>query len=230
MFDSKKNIEILKQAFDEYSKRYVAALPTDEELTDLTLSDKFERKMQRLIKAEKRKLYYLYNTVAKRVACIVLAIIISFTTVTFSVDALREPFVKFVVEVYEKFTSLFFEKDTEIQSSEEEFVFVPIEPSYIPDGYVLEHKEQTFSNLLCIYSDGNGNKIHYRQRAYLNITMNIDTETTHHENILINNNEAVYYEKYNTSNIIFNNGEYIFVISSQLTKEEIIKIAESIKN
>ena len=81
MFNSKENIRVLKHAFDEYSKQFVETLPSEQELAHLTFSDKFERKMQRIIKAEKNHYYYLVNTLAKRVACIALAIILSFTTV-----------------------------------------------------------------------------------------------------------------------------------------------------
>ncbi len=67
----------------------------------------FESQMQRLIQKQKG-IYRLVNTVGKRVACIVLVILVSLTTTVFSVEALRVPVVKaienFFVEVKEKLT------------------------------------------------------------------------------------------------------------------------------
>lgn len=192
MFNSKENIEILKHVFDEYSKQYVETLPSDDALAHLTFSEEFEQKMRRIIKAEKNRYYYLVNTLAKRVACIVLAIILSFTTVTFSVDALREPFVEFVVEVYEKFTSLFFSKNTENQGSEESFVFKPIEPTYIPEGYKLESSDLFPTSFRCIYKDLSGNEINFLQKLKVDNLLNIDTENSNYQEITFGNQKGVF--------------------------------------
>ena len=228
MLNSKDNIAILKLAFDEYSKQYGETLPSDDELAHLTFSEKFEQKMRRIIKAEKNRYYYLVNTLAKRIACFVLAIILSFTTVTFSVDALREPFVEFVVEVYEKFTSLFFSKDTTNQSSEKNFVFEPIEPTYIPEGYKLESREQTAFSLLCVYINKNGEKLYYRQKIGDSIEININTEKVDYQNIDINKIQAIYYYNKNVPTITFNTKGQTYSILGNTTKHELIKIAESI--
>ncbi len=67
----------------------------------------FESQMQRLIQKQKG-IYRLVNTVGKRVACIILVILVSLTTTVFSVEALRVPVVKaienFFVEVKDKLT------------------------------------------------------------------------------------------------------------------------------
>ena len=70
-------------------------------------SPQFESKMQSVIKYQKgfRK---LINTTGKRVACIILSILLTLTTTVFSVEALREPVVdaiqSFFINVKEQLT------------------------------------------------------------------------------------------------------------------------------
>lgn len=53
MFLSKEIDEKLIMAFELYNKRLCESLPTDEELEHITFSDAFEKKMQKLISAQK---------------------------------------------------------------------------------------------------------------------------------------------------------------------------------
>ncbi len=59
--------------------------------------------------------------------------------------------------------------------------------------------------------------------------MIIDTEETELETIAINGCEGFFYSNKGINNILWNDGYYGFIISSSIHKEEIIKIAESIK-
>ena len=55
-----------------------------------------------LIKLQKKSYYQDINTVGNRVASIVVVFILCLFITVFSVKALREPFINFVVETYEK--------------------------------------------------------------------------------------------------------------------------------
>ncbi|HOB36923.1 MAG TPA: hypothetical protein PKX71_04540 [Candidatus Avimonas sp.] len=63
----------------------------------------FENKMRKLIQNQKRSYWKYINTATKRVAVIMLAIVITFAS-AMSVKAIREPVVNTIVEIYEKFT------------------------------------------------------------------------------------------------------------------------------
>ena len=92
-------------------KKLSDSLPTDEELKDITFSEDFENKMQKLIKMQKKSYFHLINTVGKWVAVIILAIMISLTATTFGVKAIRESVIKFITETFEKFTAVSVEDD-----------------------------------------------------------------------------------------------------------------------
>lgn len=123
----------LRSALEICVERYCNSLPTKEELADITFSEKFEKRMEKLIRRQRKFYYSFINTAGKRVTMIALAIIIGLSTVTLSVEAIREPVVRFIIEDFEKFTDVTFYED-----SETSFEFVKAQPTYIPEGFVLE--------------------------------------------------------------------------------------------
>ncbi|MDY3990017.1 MAG: hypothetical protein SOY88_12190, partial [Massilioclostridium sp.] len=59
---------ILKQAVEQYQQNWVMELPSEKELgRKYRFSKDFTRKMEQLVKMEKRPLYHMFNTVGKRV-------------------------------------------------------------------------------------------------------------------------------------------------------------------
>ena len=103
--------EEFKAAFREVVSSEFAHIPTDEDSIDFTFSEKFNKKMEKLIKSQRKSYYILINTVGKRVAILFVAIITLFTA-SMSVKAIREPVINFIIEVYESFTKYFFEGET----------------------------------------------------------------------------------------------------------------------
>ena len=94
----------LRGYFALYTKAYRATLPTEEELEKISFSERFERRMEKLIRRQRRFYYAWIDTVGKRVAWIAVGLLACLTVTTFSVDAIREPVAKFMVETYEKFS------------------------------------------------------------------------------------------------------------------------------
>ena len=103
--------EEFKAAFREVVSSEFAHIPTDESSIDFTFSEKFNKKMEKLIKSQRKSYYIFINTVGKRVAILFVAIITLFAA-SMSVKAIREPVINFIIEVYESFTKYFFEGET----------------------------------------------------------------------------------------------------------------------
>ena len=83
---------ILKNAFtDAYS------LPLKE--YSHSFSEEFEKRMNTLIKSQK-SILRLVNTTGKKVASVVLALLIITASTVFGVSAIREPVVKAIKEFY----------------------------------------------------------------------------------------------------------------------------------
>lgn len=100
--------------------------------------------------------------------------------------------------------------------------------NYVPKGFKLIEKDTDKLEYTYIYEKENS--ILYISKSMLTTNIHFDTEKYGSENIKINNLNAIYY-KINDLNcgIIFNNGEYVFSISGNLNKDELVKIAQNIK-
>ena len=129
---SQKEKSIIYEAFDMYYLDYCKTLPSNEELSHITFTKEFEERMRKLIEREKKFYFYWINTVRKRVAIIILVIIISLTSVTFGVKAIREPVIRFILETFEKFTNITFVNDDETEILANDFIFENKFPTYIP--------------------------------------------------------------------------------------------------
>lgn len=225
MFSSEKNLEILKSAIDIYIKEYVDNLPEEDSEFD-GFSGEFEKKMQNLIKQQKRFYYAYINSVGKRVACIILIICISMFATVFSVKALREPFINFIVETYNKFTSIFIEENV---NNSDDINFEVITPQFIPEDFKSNAPSQTGTGYMCMYTNSEGDYFIYTQDLYHGWQSIVDTENVTYEKLYMNSLEAIYYENKGINSIVFNNEKYIYRISGSISKETIIQIAESIK-
>ena len=225
MFSSKSDTEILYQALDLYTKECVEALPDDTEAEAYTFSKNFEIKMQKLINFRKKPYYKYLNTVAKRVASVVLITLVCLFVAVFSVKALREPFIDFIVETYEKFTSLLTEKEL----PDENFEFTIKKPQYIPEGYVAQNITKDGKMYMCTYNNSEKGYFVYLQNLAGNWKSVIDTENIIYEDITINSVGGIFYKNKDMNCIAFDDGIYTYNISGYISKEELIKIAESIK-
>ena len=139
MIFSRSEISKLNNAFTVYCQIY-AGKYKESDNNEIEFSSYFEERMEKLIERQKKTYFKIINTAVKRVACIIVAILILAGTVI-SVDALREGIKNFFIEVYEKFSTIVFEKSN-LNSTE---ITVCYDPKYIPDGYiVIDEKKSTF--------------------------------------------------------------------------------------
>ena len=198
-----------------------------EETVEHTFSPEFEGQMDKLIKRRRKPYYSIINTVGKRVAVIILAFfIVSFTTVM-SVEALRKPFLKFITNM--------FSTHSEIKSDSDDSKEYPktIESKYDitngVNGYGRDVLCDESSKVSLHYSLGD-NLIEFEQRVVDGFTGYYNTEDAAIEHIDINGHDAMgWLDNHNYYNLIWNNGEYVIVISSNISKSELIEMAKSVQ-
>ena len=141
-----------------------------------------------------------------------------------SVDALRNAFIDFIVSVYEKF-SIIFTEDKKAPETIEEIYNI----TYDLNDYTIDYQEynEIFRNTVYVKDDYVIDFSQYTKSAYDLLINRENAETTA---IDINGNEAVYfYDNHNYSHIIWDNGNYIIDISSNIDKSTLISIAKSVK-
>lgn len=226
MFLSKEIDEKLIMAFELYNKKLCESLPTDEELKHITFSDAFENKLQKLIAAQKKSYFYLINTVGKRVAIIIAAIIITLTATTFGVKAIRETVIEFITETFERFTKVSVVDDEPDTQPE----LVKVAPTYIPDGYIVQSENLLGEVYKIAYKNQDDKFIDYIQKFGYGTIHNVNTEDVKYENIHINYSEGIKYINNGINTVIFADETYMYTVCGKVSFDELIKMAESIKS
>lgn len=216
----------LRAAFDLYVREQDALLPTKEELSSVTLSPEFHARMAKLLARRRRGYYRMFGTWGRRVASILIALLVATTTVTFSVKALREKVIEFFAEVFGTHTVVTFVDDK--QDVPDEIAFEPRMPSYIPDGYVVETEEYYGLAYEITYVNSDGNRIQYDQMPKDNMKMTLDTENVEYRNITIGSYQGVVYTNKGRTVAIFVDEEYVYRFSGILDEDEMVKIFKSI--
>ncbi len=221
---SKSETHKLNKAFEIYSQ-LTAEKYKEFQNQDVPFSLDFERRMEKLINRNKKPYFRLINTVAKRVAVIIAAIIIVLTSTVFSVEALREGVKNFVIEAYEKFSTIVFRKNSSTSTE----IMVYYEPMYIPKGYILAEEKRLDYDYIKTFKNSNGDEIVYIQSCDLENGRNINTENAITEEI--NGGFYVYIPSSKTRMFIKSNGiyEYYFRCSKKVSKEDLLKMADSIE-
>lgn len=105
--------------------------------------------------------------------------------------------------------------------------------TWIPDGYELVEHEQDEIQEIFVFEDHNKNQLICITRKSTPSKSGINTEDALTDEIYINNLPGLYYEQENFIEVIWNTGEYYYYINAEsknISKEDLIRIAESREN
>lgn len=219
------NIEItddlLYELVPKAEKIILEQLPTEKELNYI-FSKAFEKKMKKLLKKNSDK-YFIKSF--KKIAVTFLIISSIILTTVMSVEALRAKIFKVIKEIYKELTSISFIVDNDDSNID----FIVMEAEYIPKGFDKIDTEKLYTMIFITYKNEDGEEIIYKQNKITNGTSIIDTENAEIENIVINGYKGQIVYKNETNHLIWLDNEYLYSIRSTIEKEELIKMAESIK-
>lgn len=225
--------EMLYSSCENVENYLLNQLPNEDELNH-DFSDKFNGKMNKLIKYEKcnQMVNKIYKH-SKSIVAILVFTTIGIFTLTMTVEALRNQFFDVVKEVYEKFTSYVFSTTVDINEGSFEIKL----PGYLPDGFEVTEKLEGSNEMIVIYKNNDGIEITYHYYKIIDGKTSTDAEGAEIDKILVNNLEANYIEKGNTKKLTWNDDRYFYGLSMSsmqdsnvnVNKKELISIAESIK-
>ena len=100
------------------------------------------------------------------------------------------------------------------------------EPTYIPDGFELVVDDLLTVSHFMYYEKG-GKSFSFDQ-GIMNGVISVDSENMKRETVVIQGYEGQMNSKKGETILVWATNEYIFTISSNLGKEEILKVAESV--
>jgi hypothetical protein len=161
----------------------------------------------------------------RRIICISAAML-ALAAGAMSAEASRNPVKDFVVQFFEKFSSADFDaKKTFSPQDIKEF-----SPTWLPDGYRLESSEKNNDFSRQVYKNSAGEKLVFKQTLATGSIM-FDTENGSKkvEKLKIGNCEAFFYSSDKTSTLYWSDGICLFSLSGNISRDEMIKIAESTK-
>ena len=202
-----KGLGVLKEAFQEIDKWEYENLHL-EALEEVIPSPAYIKRMERLMKWQKRSCWKYVNTVGKRIAMIAVVIALTFG-LSMSVSAVREPVVKFFVHIYERFVEFFYDDDVVTKAPDTiETVYTL---GYVPEGYELESCEIGKTMVVFIWTNGAGEQVVFSQ-GLLGEYSFMDNENSAYELLYVNDMSVAYIEKQDDSFYYWNTAEFRFLL------------------
>lgn len=200
-------IKLLKEALLEEDLREIAiidALPDEK----FVFSEKYKIEMQKLLNKHKKYTHTANRFIPKRLVGVLVAILITLTLMM-SISAIREPVVKFIVNVYESFISIFVEEDEGAKSPQE------IENLYLPTDGIQGYRVQSSYNQGKISSTvwiNDNNEVIFLEQSILenNYQAFIDKESINYETTRIGSFDIHYMIKNDSYFMVWSNGKYMF--------------------
>lgn len=198
------------------------------EMPDIETSRDFDRRVDKIIRRMKTGKFKRTKK-ALRVFILVAILIVTFSLTATGVDPLHERIRNFFIETFSDGSTIEF-KDSGLTNGT-----LYSEYTYIPEGYELVEHTKGFSLERFAFEDSNGNQLFCTARPNDNSFSMLDTEDVGVEEITINALPGLYCSQDDFSQVTWSEGEYNYSVyqyasTNQLSKEELIRIAESRKN
>ena len=198
-----------------------AEVPVDDEEITYIFSPHFQQRINKLIKAEQNPGWHWVNTVGKR-AAVIAAALLCLLSLTFSVEAVRVPVVRFVTKVFDGFWHIKTEGET---TSEITYEFVP---NYIPDGYTLYEESRSILHIQRTYTNEEGELLILNQDITAVNENYLDNEQGEISRIEVDGNTVILYKgtTHNATTATWIADGYNLSVTSygSLSEEEILKI------
>jgi len=214
-----KNPKLL-QAFKEFENQLIEQIPT----TEHEFSPTFELKMSRLIHGQRRR------SNKRRVVLMLAATFILLITMVFSISALRKPVVRFFVNVYERFSVVFF-ISIEDESALPETLEIIFEPTWLPDGFDLEAGQvaEEFETFRLTHYFNDDELIKMRQFVIFLAALALDTEDIEAVEVMVGSYPGLSYYSKGVQNLIWNSDRYGFALEGPVSESDLLRIAMSLQ-
>ncbi|NDO20068.1 DUF4367 domain-containing protein [Lachnospiraceae bacterium MD329] len=214
--------EMLKEAAKRADKRLGGQLEEPKE--EIVFSEEHERKVEKLFRLERRKrINKKLIKYTKRCACILIVCCVAVTAVgVVKVDALRTRFLRLLYEPDAPNSDIDFIGD-KTNYYADDYIHI----SYIPDGFKMTESSHEVG---VGYTFQNNNQYFTLDANNIETAgFNVDTEDMEIENLKIQNNDAIYLTKPRVNILVWSDDDTAYVLCGNISKEDIIKIAENIR-
>lgn len=189
------------------------------------VSDKFKKKMEKLIKYQRKPYFRFTCTAGRRAACIIVAVIV-LSVSSLSVDAVYNTIYNFIVKTFSDHDEISYNNDSDSypETIEEEYVI-----SNIPEGFELTEHHENENMVASVYLNED-KYIMLEQTVKYGFILNHDNEYSTAENYTDENGQEYIIRITDTADIavLWDNGEYIFQIYSNLDKDSVLDLCKNV--
>lgn len=196
-------------------ENWVDSFPDD--IPKHKFSKKHEEKMKELFEPDTKVQKHRLSKKTIKIL-LIAAILLGLATTVFAIPASRE----FIIQKFSnhsEYNVLDTENAEEVES---------LKLNYIPEGFVKTEEYNSENYFIAVYD--NLDEYFSVKKYTIDTNVNYDTEKSNYEIIKINGIDAVFYKSDNNlGGIIFNNSKYLFVVNGNISKEELVKIAQNVE-
>lgn len=180
-------------------------------------SEKHEKWKKKLFDKMRNDRYHRFTTKTVKVM-LVAAVLSALLLTAFVIPSSRE----FIIDNFDIFSTY------KLTESNDNSVNGEIAVGYIPDGFELTNKNN--NSKLIAYDYMNENDWVTVSKLASSMKIEFDTETGNIENIIMDSKTYIFYvDKNNYNCIVWNENDYIYRINGTISKDELLKIAETVK-
>jgi len=219
--------EILYHCMSGVERKILDTLPDNEEI-EYQFSDEFEQKMQTLIRREELKRKYKVPIKTwRRVAAMFLIVLTGFSVSVMSVDAVREKVFSYVRTIYDTYVSTHYFVREDATNE-----FVPLYPTYLPEGYDLVIEDGGDDYLILEYlAEDDKSIIIHQQKILDEMVAHTDNEIESWESCeILDTTGMIKYGEDDSVRIEWIKGQSKYAVTAtHLTKDEMIEVAESLQ-
>lgn len=197
------------------------------------LSKEFQQKMNKLIRQQRKVYYPVIKTTGRRIATAIIAAVMMGSVTAVAYGPAREAIKDFFMKhfgTHDVVETNYVIENMDINPSY--YTKIRIEEEYeidVPDGFELEEYHSDDNLINCRYSNGK-DFIDFEQIPAGIYSASIDNERSKSYNYTDDEgNKYLVYEWNKSRLFIWNNGEYVFEISSNLDKNDIVDLCKSTK-
>ena len=210
---------------DEYF-RQIRELDGMPETSETELKSELQLLYKKAGLQQKRKSPWMFRTVGRRVASVLIAIGL-FSVISASVYAARAPISQFISKTYDKYIELFFDQsDVEKAPSTIETVYTL---GLVSEGYELDSQSFEKESTVIVWQNKDGNSIELRQYT-LDMMLTLDNEEDL-DSFNIDNFSILFKEKYGMKMYFWNTNDYQFrlhIIDDGISTEDGIELIRSV--
>jgi len=200
----------LQEAFREAARREFAMVPDENEL-DYAFSSGFQRKMQRIIRAQVHGYWNMVNTLGKRIA-IAAAIIVMLLTTAMAIKPIRERVIKFFIEIYEEYYEIRFGENTKDDIDPNPPNMIRYTLSALPTDYYQEEFLETEHLLWTCWYNDDGLGISLKQELGTNEII-LDNQGTPPQETYYGETSVIIQQQEEASVYIWRQDNYIFYLT-----------------